>query len=236
VTATAKLPRPRVAIIDYGIGNLRSAEKALIRAGADAFLTRLPAEVEAADGVVLPGVGAMARCMDALSSSGLRGVAEESIGRGLAGECPFLGVCVGMQMLHAGSDEYGGVAGLGVFESQVRLMHPSAEKGEGGRALKVPHMQWNKLQGVESKRSWLLDGVAAQTWMYFVHSFAADPHADVVATCTYGGSVVAVVERGDVAATQFHPEKSGIDGIALLGSFVNRCATRRDGRDALVAA
>jgi imidazole glycerol-phosphate synthase subunit HisH len=236
VTGTAEVVRPRIAIIDYGIGNLRSAEKALIRAGADAFLTQSPADVESADGVVLPGVGAMGRCMDALSASGLQGAAESAIGRGLAGERPFLGVCVGMQMLHAGSDEYGGVVGLGVFASQVRLMHPAAEVGGAGsnsgsahRALKVPHMQWNKLQVAPEKVSWLLEGLAAESWMYFVHSFAADQHPDVVGTCTYGGSVVAAVERGDVAATQFHPEKSGADGIALLGSFVKRCVTRRDG-------
>ncbi len=204
---------PRVAVIDYGIGNLRSAEKALQRAGADAFLTSDAAAIAAAHAVVLPGVGAMGRCMEALNSSGLRDPALEAVQSGR----PFLGVCVGMQMLHAGSTEHGGVEGLGVFNSTVRLIEPAAEDG---RQLKVPHMQWNRL--IYKAPSALIDGaqIDGDKWVYFVHSFAADAHPDVVATAQYGGSVTAVVERGNVMGTQFHPEKSGLHGLAVLGSFV----------------
>ncbi len=203
----------RIAIIDYGIGNLRSAEKALQRAGADAFLTSDASEIESADAVVLPGVGAMGRCMEALASSGLRQPALDAIQSGR----PFLGVCVGMQMLHAGSTEHGGVEGLGVFDAIVRLIEPLPEDGQ---RLKVPHMQWNRL--VRNAPSALIDGAAidGEKWVYFVHSFAAEVHAHVVATAEYGGPVSAVVEHGNVMGTQFHPEKSGSHGIAILRSFV----------------
>ena len=209
---------PRVAVIDYGIGNLRSAEKALQLAGADAFLTADPGLIDRADAVVLPGVGAMARCMQALESTGLLGPAMDAVQSGR----PFLGVCVGMQMLHLGSTEHGGVEGLGVFPGTVRLIQPATD---GTRPLKVPHMQWNRLTAVAPSR--LLDGtdVAGDCWVYFVHSFAADSHADVVATADYGGPVTALVERDNVMGTQFHPEKSGVHGIALLRSFVALCRT-----------
>ncbi len=209
---------PRVAVIDYGIGNLRSAEKALQRAGADAFLTADPGEIDRADAVVLPGVGAMARCMEALEQTALRGPALDAVQSGR----PFLGVCVGMQMLHQGSTEHGGVEGLGVFAGTVRLIQPVSE---GARPLKVPHMQWNRLTSIAPSR--LLDGteIDGDRWVYFVHSFAADAHADVVATADYGGPVTALVERDNVMGTQFHPEKSGVHGIALLKSFVALCRT-----------
>ena len=197
-----------VAILDYGIGNLRSAQKALERAGADARLTTDPSVVAAADGVMLPGVGAMARCMDALSASGLRQVALDAAASGR----PFLGVCVGMQMLHAGSEEHGGVEGLGVFDGVVRRI-----TGD----VKIPQMQWNVVD--QLRPSWLLDALVPPAWMYFVHSYAPELHADVVATCDYGGPVGAVVERANVAGTQFHPEKSAANGLALLATFVTVC-------------
>ena len=205
---------PRVAIIDYGIGNLRSVEKALQRVGADAFLTSDPLLIDTADGVLLPGVGAMASCMDALSNAGLRAITIDAIESGR----PFLGVCVGMQMLHAGSDEHGGVEGLGVFPATVRQLITVPELG-----LKVPHMQWNQLDRVEHRPSRLLNGLVDPLWVYFVHSFAPEFHEEVVATCTYGQQISAVVERGNVGGTQFHPEKSGSHGLALLKSFVQRC-------------
>ncbi len=206
--------RTKIAIIDYGIGNLRSVEKALQHVGADAFLTSDPFAIEQADGVLLPGVGAMASCMDALSNTGLRSVTVASIESGR----PFLGVCVGMQMLHAGSEEHGGVEGLGVFPATVRQLSPIAELG-----VKVPHMQWNQLDRVADRPSLLLSGLVDPMWVYFVHSFAPEFHDEVVATCTYGRTIAAVVERGNVAGTQFHPEKSGTHGLALLQSFVGRC-------------
>jgi imidazole glycerol-phosphate synthase subunit HisH len=202
--------RPVVAVLDYGIGNLHSAQKALEKAGADAQLTTDPAFAAAADGVVLPGVGAMARCMEALEAAGLRGVALDAAASGK----PFLGVCVGMQMMHAGSEEHGGVEGLGIFQGTVRRL-----TGQ----VKIPQMQWNIIDPL--RPTWLLDGLPTPTWVYFVHSYAPELHADVVATCDYGGPVGAVVLRGNVAGTQFHPEKSAATGIALLGNFVQACRT-----------
>jgi imidazole glycerol-phosphate synthase subunit HisH len=208
---------PRIAIIDYGIGNLRSAEKAVQRVGADGFLTSDANEIAGADGVMLPGVGAMGRCMEALAEVGLRSVTDEAIASGR----PFLAVCVGMQMLHAGSDEHGGVAGLGVFPATVRRIEPDPTSG-----CKVPQMQWNLLDRVEGRSSLLLDGLPEPTWAYFVHSFAPEFHDGVVATCAYGQQISAVVERGPVAGTQFHPEKSGQHGLALLSGFARRCVKR----------
>jgi glutamine amidotransferase len=199
-----------IAVLDYGIGNLRSAQKALQHVGADAHLTADPALVRAADGVVLPGVGNFGRCMEALRASGLDALALESIDDGR----PFLGVCVGMQMLFAGSDESPGVDGLGVFDAHVRRL---------ADGVKRPQMQWNRLDVVGEPA--MLADLSAPIWMYFVHSFAPEPSADVVATCDYGGSVVAAVARDSVWATQFHPEKSGRPGLTLLANFV-RAADR----------
>ncbi|MDQ1445228.1 MAG: imidazole glycerol-phosphate synthase subunit HisH [Acidimicrobiaceae bacterium] len=197
-----------IAVLDYGIGNLRSAEKALQKAGAEARLVTSAAEAAGAAGVVLPGVGAFGRCMEALRGSGLDRVALDAIEAGT----PFLGICIGMQMLYAGSDENPEVSGLGVFGSKVRLLPDGVKR---------PQMQWNVLDQV--RPSPLLDGLPSPTWVYFVHSYSAEPTEDVVATCDYGTSVVAAVERDNVWATQFHPEKSGPAGLALLGNFVRRC-------------
>jgi glutamine amidotransferase len=197
-----------IAVLDYGIGNLRSAQKGLEHVGGDAVLTDDPALVDAATGVVLPGVGAFGRCMEALRARGLDEVARGAVASGR----PFLGVCIGMQMLYAGSDEDPGVAGLGVFDGFVRLL-----RGD----VKRPQMQWNLLQRDRDTR--MLAGLGDPVWMYFVHSYAPDMSADVVATCDYGGPVVAAVERENVWATQFHPEKSGDAGLRLLRNFVDAC-------------
>ncbi|MBK9181273.1 MAG: imidazole glycerol phosphate synthase subunit HisH [Acidimicrobiales bacterium] len=193
-----------VAVLDYGIGNLRSAQKALERVGADARLTDDPDLVARAAAVVLPGVGAFGRCMEALQASGLDRVALDAVASGR----PFLGICVGMQLLYEGSDESPGVAGLGVLPGVVRLLPPGVKR---------PQMQWNVLDAV--RPSALLATLPDPAWVYFVHSYAAEPSADVVATCDYGGAVVAAVERGPLWATQFHPEKSGPAGLALLRGF-----------------
>jgi imidazole glycerol-phosphate synthase subunit HisH len=199
-----------IAVLDYGIGNLRSAQKALEHVGADARLTADPDVVRAAAGVVLPGVGAFGRCMDALETSGLVPLVYEAVER----EVPFLGICVGMQLLYESSDEAPGRAGLGILPGVVRLVPGDVKR---------PQMQWNVLRRV--RPSGLLDGLPDEAWAYFVHSYAADTDDDsVVATCDYGGPVVAAVERGRVWATQFHPEKSSRTGLAALANFV-RSAT-----------
>lgn len=206
------MTRPAIAVLDYGIGNLRSAQKALERVGADAFLTDVPDEVEAADAVVLPGVGAFGACMEALRDSGLDEVAVRAATDGR----PFLGVCVGMQLLFDGSDESPGVRGLGVLSGTLRRLP------EG---VKRPQMQWNVVDVRRPSR--LFAAVPDPVWMYFVHSYAAPADApEVVATCDYGGPVAAAVERGPLWATQFHPEKSGTTGLELLRGFVETARAR----------
>ncbi len=198
--------RPLVAVVDYGIGNLRSAHKALTRQGADAHLTNDAAVIDEADAVVLPGVGAFGACMRALDSARLTGPVLSAVASGR----PFLGICVGMQMLFDGSDESPGVPGLGIIPGQLRRLPPS---------VKIPQMQWNRV--VETRRTYLLDGARSEPWFYFVHSYAADVTDDTMAVCEYGRPVSAIVKRDNVIATQFHPEKSGTDGLALLGAFVS---------------
>jgi glutamine amidotransferase len=193
-----------IAVLDYGIGNLRSAQKALERVGADAVLTADPTEVAAAAGVVLPGVGHVGRCLEALRASGLEEPAREAVDSGK----PFLGICVGMQMLYDGSDEAPAVKGLGILAGRVRLLPDGVKR---------PQMQWNQLDHGPTP---MLAGLDDPIWMYFVHSYAPEPSDDVVATCDYGGPVVAAVARDNLWATQFHPEKSGTAGLRLLANFV----------------
>jgi imidazole glycerol-phosphate synthase subunit HisH len=195
-----------IAVLDYGIGNLRSAEKAVQHVGGDARLVADPDEADGADAVVLPGVGAFGRCMEALRASGLDKVALRAIERGL----PFLGVCIGMQMLYEGSDEDPGVAGLGVLSGRVLRLPDSVKR---------PQMQWNRLDLVQPDNP-LLAGLGPDPWVYFVHSYAAEATDDVIATCDYGGPVTAAVGRDGLWATQFHPEKSSAVGLQLLANFV----------------
>jgi glutamine amidotransferase len=192
-------------VLDYGIGNLRSAQKALERVGADARLTADPDEIAAATGVVMPGVGAFGKCMEALRDSKLDKLALDAIDAGV----PFMGICVGMQMLYEGSDENPDVSGLGVLPGRVHLLP------EG---VKRPQMQWNILD--RTADSTMLRGLDDPIWVYFVHSYAAELTDDVVATCDYGAPLAAAVERDRLWATQFHPEKSGTAGLAILERFV----------------
>ncbi len=200
--------RPFVAVIDYQIGNLRSAEKALCRTGADARLVTAAADIAAADGVVLPGVGNFGRCSEALEASGLWPAALGAA----SGERPFLGICVGMQLLYEASEEAPGVPGLGIFEGTV------AKLADGVRR---PQMQWNLLDVCPGSQ--LLAGFEHGSWAYFVHSYAAPVAAETVATCDYGGPVAAALEHGRVWATQFHPEKSSTVGLGVLANFVKAC-------------
>jgi glutamine amidotransferase len=208
-----------LAVLDYGIGNLRSAQKALESVGADARLTADHDVIAEAAGIVLPGVGSFGRCMEALTDAGLRDVAIEAATSAAAGTGrPFLGVCVGMQMLFDGSDESPGVPGLAVLPGQVRLLPDTVKR---------PQMQWNVLEWAspDGPASPLAEGQPDPCWMYFVHSYWADvAPEDVVATCEYGVDAVAAVRRGRLWATQFHPEKSGANGLSLLEHFVRACA------------
>jgi glutamine amidotransferase len=202
---------PRIAVLDYGIGNLRSAQKGLEKVGAQARLVTDAAEVEGADGVVLPGVGAFGACMSALRESGLDKAAE----RAVADHTPFLAICVGMQLLYEGSDEDPAVAGLGILSGRIRRLPDGVKR---------PQMQWNILD-VHRPDDPLLAGIGQDAWVYFVHSYAAeDGGAELLATCDYGGPVVAAVGGDRLWATQFHPEKSGAVGLGILDRFVGVCS------------
>jgi imidazole glycerol-phosphate synthase subunit HisH len=195
----------RIAVLDYGIGNLRSAEKALQHVGGDAALTADVTEIENASAVVLPGVGHFGRCMKALRASGLEGPAWDAVRSGK----PFMGICIGMQMLYESSDEDPSAGGMGVLTGKVRLLP------EG---VKRPQMQWNLLNIRDD--SPMFSGLQTPLWMYFVHSYAPATTEHVVATCDYGGDIVAAVQRDNLWATQFHPEKSGGPGLQVLANFV----------------
>lgn len=205
------MSEPRIAVVDYGIGNLRSAEKALQHLGASAALTWDPAEVERADAVVLPGVGAFGACMRALRASGLEKATKAAATDGR----PFLGICIGMQMLFDGSDESPDVDGLGIVPGRVTLL-PERER--------LPQIGWNTLD--VRAGSHLCAHLPDPAWLYFVHSYAPEPDDDdvVAAWCMYGRRFAAAIEHGSVWATQFHPEKSGETGLRLLRNFVEVAA------------
>lgn len=202
----------RIAVLDYGIGNLGSVCKALIHVGANAELVTTPDAANGADGVVLPGVGAFGACMSALRASGLDRVALDAVDNGT----PLLAVCVGLQLLYEGSEESPGATGLGVLPGSLRRL-PAG--------VKHPQMQWNRVVAPAGRvlPSALLDALGIDPWVYFVHSFVAPMSDDVVGVCDYGGEVVAAVERDNLWAAQFHPEKSSTAGLALLRCFAARC-------------
>jgi glutamine amidotransferase len=202
---------PRIAVLDYGIGNLRSAEKALQHVGAAARLVTDPADVAAADAVVLPGVGAFGACARALRESGLEEPARTAIADGV----PFFGVCVGFQLLYEESVESPGAEGLGVFAGKV---------GALSSGVKHPQMQWNQLEVTgngDGAEPAALQGLGPRPWVYFVHSFAPPVAEETVAVCDYGGRVAALVSRGTLWGAQFHPEKSGSTGLRLLSNFAD---------------
>ncbi|MXW42520.1 MAG: imidazole glycerol phosphate synthase subunit HisH [Acidimicrobiia bacterium] len=210
--------RPLIAVLDYGIGNLYSAQKSLQRMGGDARLTADPKLIADAAGVVLPGVGAFRPCMQALKRSGLDELAHSVIGD----DRPFLGICIGLQLLYEGSEEAPDTAGLGILSGTIELLRGNVKR---------PQMQWNRLDcGViatsgdtpsDAGIHPLLQGLDG-AWVYFVHSYAAPMAANVVAVCDYGGPVAAVVAENNVCATQFHPEKSARSGLRLLANFVRQ--------------
>jgi len=203
---------PLVAVLDYGIGNLRSAEKALIRVGADARLTADAGLVGDAAAVVLPGVGAFGRSMEALRRAGLEEVALEAAESGR----PFLGICIGMQMLFDTSAEDPGVAGLGLVTGHIEWIPAGVKR---------PQMQWNQLR-LQQVDDPMFAGLGDRPWVYFVHSLhgvPADPTV-VAATCQYGSTINAAFRCGNLFATQFHPEKSGTAGLQLLANFTRLAA------------
>jgi len=205
-----------VALIDYGSGNLASAAKALARAAADTkheiVVTADPADVKAAERVVLPGVGAFADCMRGLSAvPGMVPMLREKV---LKEGAPFLGICVGMQLLATVGKEFGEHLGLGWIAGEVVKITPSDP------SLKIPHMGWNELRIVQRHK--LLEGIESGAHAYFVHSFQLAPALpdDLIATTDYGGALTAMIGNENIAGTQFHPEKSQAMGLKLLSNFL----------------
>lgn len=201
-----------IAIIDYGVGNLFSVEKALAALGADAKITSDARTIAAADKIVLPGVGAFGDCMENLTATGLIPTIKDFVKTGK----PMLGICVGLQILFEGSEESIGVAGLGLLKGKVRRIQ--------ALGLKVPHMGWNSLT-IKSPRQPLdlFQGLSEKPYVYFVHSYHAVPQDSSIVTATteYGSELTAAVAKGNIQATQFHPEKSGDVGLAILKNFIN---------------
>ena len=197
-----------IAIIDYGAGNIQSVSKALARIGCDCFVTRDKDEILKADSAVLPGVGSFGDTVDSLNKYGIKDAIREYIASGK----PFLGICLGMQLLFPASEESPGAAGLGIYDGSISRI----PNGEG---LKIPHMGWNSLE--INPKSRLFKGIEKNPYVYFVHSYFlhASDRELVAATAEYGVTIDAAVERGNVFATQFHPEKSGETGLRILRNF-----------------
>ena len=197
-----------IAIIDYGMGNLRSVQKGLERVGCKAQVTREPQQIVSARGVVLPGVGAFSACMENLRRFGL----VEAIREVVLQRKPFLGICLGFQLLFTESEEFGPQKGLDLFPGKVVGFHPQ-------NGLKVPHMGWNRI--VKKKESPFLQGITDGDYLYFVHSYYVTP-ADVsvvATTTTYGTSFVSSIATDHLFACQFHPEKSQKIGLRILENF-----------------
>jgi imidazole glycerol-phosphate synthase subunit HisH len=203
-----------VGVVDYGMGNRRSVEKALERAGARPVVTGDHDALRATDGLVVPGVGAFAAAMERLAAAGLDDLVRERAAQGT----PVLGLCLGMQLLFDGSTELGGAEGLGLLPGTVQALVP------GDPGLKVPHIGWNAVRF--ERRSPLVEGLGDEAAFYHVHSFAPLPadEADILGRGDYGGPFVSIVARDPLYGCQFHPEKSSADGLRLLANFAAICA------------
>jgi glutamine amidotransferase len=209
--------RPRVAVADTGTGNLRSVEKALATAGADVVVTSDADAIARADKVVVPGQGAFGGCMAGLTRAG--GALEQAVRGAIAAGRPYLGICLGLQVLFDGSEEDPTLRGLGIFPGQVRRFTPTP-------GLKIPHMGWNIARRGPATGSPVTAAIPDGTFFYFVHSYYADPAraADVALASEFGAPFCAAVARDNIFACQFHPEKSQAAGLALLRAFVTATA------------
>lgn len=196
-----------IAIVDYGMGNLRSVEKGFLKVGIDVVVTNKPEIIEKADGIVLPGVGAFKDCMRELSNLRLTDAIVNAIRNGK----PYLGICLGLQVLFSESEEFGKCRGLDIFRGKVIRFSDSN--------LKIPHMGWNEIK--IKKNNPLLDGILDKSYLYFVHSFYVMPEDDsIVSTTTdYGVDFTSMICKDNVFATQFHPEKSQRVGLTILKNF-----------------
>lgn len=208
-----------IAILDYGAGNIRSVKKALEHIGCDCRITDNREEILSADAAVLPGQGSFGDCMSSMERGGMKDTVIEFISTGK----PFLGICVGLQLLFDGSEESEGTDGLGLFRGMIKRI-------PGGEGLKIPHMGWNSLNVSAGSR--LLSGLGEEPFVYFVHSYYLDAEdkSIVSAQTEYGVTIDAAIERGNVFATQFHPEKSGETGLRILRNFVSIAGGEADVR------
>lgn len=206
-----------IAVIDYGMGNLRSVQKALEYVGAKVVVTNDPNLIISADSVVLPGVGAFKDCMANLTQLKL----VDPIRKFIDGGKPFLGICLGLQVLFEESEEYGPVAGLGVLPGKVMKFANASSETKGGPPIKIPHMGWNNIE--VKKKTPLFDKLGADPYFYFVHSYYVVPEdQSMVATVTnYGVEFVSGIQYKNIYAFQFHPEKSQTMGLSLLERFSN---------------
>ncbi len=201
----------QICILDYGMGNLRSVEKALEHVGAAAEISYSPETVRRADGLILPGVGAFPKAIEEIGSRGLDELIAERHRVGV----PILGICLGLQLLFDSSTELGGGAGLGLLAGTV--------SGLDADGLKVPHIGWSPVRWERPSR--LAEGIESETPFYFVHSFAPDPSAEeLLGSASYGSRFACAAERGNVFGVQFHPEKSSTAGLRLLANFAEICA------------
>lgn len=201
-----------IVILDYGMGNLRSAQKGVEKGGHEAVVSDSPESLAEADGIILPGVGAFKDCYDGLCERGFTEPLLQAVDAGT----PLLGICVGMQMLFEYSEEGEGSPGLGILPGRV-IRFPEASK----TGLKVPHMGWNRLDPVPERPCPILVNLSTDPYVYFVHSYrpATEDPGVVYATSTYGVTFPAVVGRDHIFGTQFHPEKSQTEGIEILRAF-----------------
>jgi glutamine amidotransferase len=201
----------RICILDYGMGNLRSVEKALEHVGATATIANDAASVRAADGLILPGVGAFPKAMAGVRELGLDELIAECRDAGV----PILGICLGLQLLFDSTTELGGAEGLGLLAGEVDVLDAPG--------LKIPHIGWSPVRW--EKESRLTEGIESGTPFYLVHSFAPSPEpADLLGTAAYGARFACAAERDNVFGVQFHPEKSSAAGLRLLSNFAGICA------------
>jgi glutamine amidotransferase len=211
-----------IGIVDYGMGNLRSVGKALESVGFSTRVSGSGAELSRCRGIVLPGVGAFRDCMGNLGRQGLL----PFLGDVLADGRPFLGICLGLQVLFTESEEFGRHEGIGFFPGKVLRfplkMRSSGREG-GGSVLKVPHMGWNRVEMTMDHPA--LRGIPTGTYFYFVHSYYVEPAEPAISACrtSYGITFTAGVGKGNLLAVQFHPEKSQVAGLALLANFGRLC-------------
>ncbi|MGB9736116.1 MAG: imidazole glycerol phosphate synthase subunit HisH [bacterium] len=202
-----------VVIVDYGMGNLRSVHKAVVAIGSSAIISNKPDDIIKADKLIIPGVGAFGDGMQNIRDYGIEDAIVQFINSGK----PVLGICLGMQMLFYDGDENPGIKGLSVIKGSVKMFDQQILRKQG---LKIPHIGWNAV--TQTRKSFLFEGIPDKSYFYFVHSYYPVPAEDVgIGVTDYGVDFTSVIQKGNIVATQFHPEKSQKMGLRLLSNFIN---------------